>query len=125
MRLAKSLAAGFGGHFTLRLLVATNMLITLTLFSVGTFGSNRLDYLIRQADSDGVFSTCVITLVVLSTLTGTGLLVIQTLHWRTRSSCDPEWHAYVFDAVMVYLWWCAFVTLFPWALMTAVLPYDG
>ena len=118
----KSFATRFWGRYTIRLLVASNMLVTLILVGLDSIGGARFAQ-IEETYSDSLLPTCVVGWVALATLLATGLFLIETFHWRTLSSCDREWSAYVSDGLLIYLGWFVIVPVFLIALWKALNPY--
>ena len=92
------------------------MLITLILVWLDSIGSARLAQ-IEETYSDSLLPTCVVGWVALATLLATGLFLIETVQWRTLSSCDRERSAYVSDGLLIWLCWFVSAAVFPVALM--------
>jgi len=120
----KSLGKPFWGRYTIRLLAASNMLITLILVGLDSIDGARLAQ-IEETYSDSLLPRCVVGWVALASLLATGLFLIETFQWRTLSSCEREWSAYVSDGLLIFLCWFVIVGVFPAALMTLLYPGHG
>ena len=78
----KSMATDRWGRYTIRLLVASNISITLILVGLNSIGGARLAQ-IEETYSDSIFPACVVGWVALAAFLATGLFVIDTIQWRT------------------------------------------
>jgi hypothetical protein len=98
------------------------MLITLILVGLNSIGGARIAQ-IGETYSDSLIPIGVVGWVALATLLATVLFLIQTFQWRTLSSCDREWSAYVSDGLLIYLCWFVVTPACLAALFILINPY--